>query len=105
MSFCIKCGNELHLKHLDNEGMIPFCDKCNEYRFEQFNVAVSMVVLNKEMNKYFADAWLNISNPDQRIWQVHMNMASDYRRVQPDAVSYIMYIDAGTGEVLDVMKY
>lgn len=51
MSFCIKCGNELHLKHLENEGMIPFCDKCNEYRFEQFNVAVSMVVLNKEMNK------------------------------------------------------
>ncbi|MBQ8905888.1 MAG: hypothetical protein IJY85_05915, partial [Ruminococcus sp.] len=59
----------------------------------------------EEMNKYFADAWLNISNPDQRIWQVHMNMASDYRRVQPDAVSYIMYVDAGTGEVLDVMKY
>ena len=56
MSFCIKCGNELHLKHLDNEGMIPFCDKCGEYRFEQFNVAVSMVILNKdkEKNNYFS---------------------------------------------------
>ena len=51
MSFCIKCGNELHLKHLDNEGMIPFCDKCGEYRFEQFNVAVSMVILNKDKDK------------------------------------------------------
>lgn len=59
----------------------------------------------EEMNKYFADAWLNISNPDQRIWQVHMNMASDYRKVQQDAVSYIVYVDAGTGEVLDVTKY
>lgn len=59
----------------------------------------------EEMNKYYADAWLNISNPDQRIWQVHMNMASDYRKVQQDVVSYIVYVDAGTGEVLDVTKH
>ena len=59
----------------------------------------------EEMNKYYADAWLNISNPDQRIWQVHMSMAADYRRVQPDVDSYTVYIDADTGEILDITKY
>ena len=59
----------------------------------------------EEMNKYYADAWMNISNPDQRIWQVHMSMAADYRRVQPDVDSYTVYIDADTGEILDVTKY
>lgn len=51
MKFCVKCGNILEPKELKNEGLIPFCSKCNEYRFEQFNVAVSMVILNKDMNK------------------------------------------------------
>ena len=51
MSYCVKCGNKLELKHLNNEGMIPFCSNCNEYRFEQFNVAVSMVILNKDLDK------------------------------------------------------
>ena len=51
MAYCVKCGNILEIKELNNEGMIPFCNKCNEYRFEQFNVAVSMVILNKEMDK------------------------------------------------------
>lgn len=59
----------------------------------------------EEMNKYYADAWMNISNPDPRIWQVHMSMAAEYRRIQPDADSYTVYIDAGTGKVLDVTKY
>ena len=51
MDFCIKCGTKLIEKYLEHEGNVPFCQNCNEYRFKQFNVAVSMVVLNKEMNK------------------------------------------------------
>ena len=51
MSYCVKCGNVLTLKQLNHEGMIPYCSKCDEFRFEQFNVAVSMVILNKEMDK------------------------------------------------------
>ena len=51
MSYCVKCGTKLEEKFLEHEGMIPYCSKCSEYRFEQFNVAVSMVILNKEKNK------------------------------------------------------
>lgn len=59
----------------------------------------------EKLNQYYADAWLNISNPDQRIWQVHMNLATNYRRVQQDAASYIVYVDAGEGEILGVERY
>ena len=51
MKYCVECGNKLEIKMLENEGMIPFCNKCNSYRFPIFNAGVSAVVLNKERNK------------------------------------------------------
>lgn len=51
MPFCQVCGTELIEKELEGEGMIPFCPKCNDYRFPLYNVAVSMVVINKENGK------------------------------------------------------
>lgn len=51
MKYCVECGNKLEIKMLENEGMIPFCNKCNAYRFPIFNAGVSAVVLNKERNK------------------------------------------------------
>lgn len=59
----------------------------------------------EEMNRYYADAWMNISKPEQRIWQVHMSMAADYRRLQQDADSYIVYVDAGTGGIVGAVRY
>ena len=44
MKYCPDCGNKLFLKELKNEGMIPYCSKCCEYKFEKFNAAVSMIV-------------------------------------------------------------
>lgn len=51
MKYCVECGNKLEPKFLEHEGMIPYCNKCNAYRFPIFNTAVSMVVLNEEKNK------------------------------------------------------
>ena len=45
--YCQECGTALTEKYLENEGMIPFCPKCNQYRFPMYNVAVSMIVVNK----------------------------------------------------------
>ena len=45
--YCHECGTALTEKYLENEGMIPFCPKCNQYRFPMYNVAVSMIVVNK----------------------------------------------------------
>ena len=46
MSHCTICGEELHDKFLEHEGMIPYCDHCEEYRFPMFNTAISAIVYN-----------------------------------------------------------
>lgn len=48
---CHECGAELTLRKLEGEGMIPYCEKCGQYRFPMYNVAVSMIVVNKKTNK------------------------------------------------------
>ena len=51
MKHCRECGTELIEKELEHEGMVPFCPRCGEYRFPQYNVAVSMIVVNEENRK------------------------------------------------------
>lgn len=46
--FCHECGTKLTQKELENEGMVPFCPKCEAFRFPMYNVAVSMIVINKQ---------------------------------------------------------
>ncbi|MGN1014329.1 MAG: NAD(+) diphosphatase [Butyricicoccus sp.] len=51
MTHCYSCGTKLEQKYLENEGMIPYCPKCREYRFPIFNAAVSMEILNPAKDK------------------------------------------------------
>lgn len=45
--FCVECGEKLALVVHKQEGLVPYCKNCNEYRFPQFATAVSMVVTNR----------------------------------------------------------
>ena len=49
--FCTECGEKLTLMFNHREGLVPFCKKCNEFRFPQFATAVSMVVTNRTKDK------------------------------------------------------
>ena len=49
--YCPVCGEKLALYLHDQEGLVPFCKHCEEYRFPQFTTAVSMVVLNRNKDK------------------------------------------------------
>ena len=51
MKHCYHWGDKLELKELKNEGLIPFCPSCNEYRFPIFNTAISAVIVNKDITK------------------------------------------------------
>ena len=51
LDFCPVCGEKLELKECPNEGMIPFCSGCGDFRFPIFSAAVSMVVLNPGKDK------------------------------------------------------
>ena len=48
---CRKCGAKLIEKEMKNEGIVPYCPECEEYRFPQYNVAVSMIVVNKSKDE------------------------------------------------------
>ena len=49
--FCRECGTKLVPKELENEGIVPYCPSCGQYRFPQYNVAVSMIVVNEEKDE------------------------------------------------------
>lgn len=49
--YCPVCGEKLALYLHDQEGLIPYCKHCGEFRFPQFAVAVSMVVTNRAKDK------------------------------------------------------
>lgn len=51
MKYCMECGRKLYLKKLKNEGMIPYCDHCEAFRFPVFSTAVSMIVKNKKEDR------------------------------------------------------
>ena len=38
-------------KELEHEGIVPYCPSCGQYRFPQYNVAVSMIVVNEETDE------------------------------------------------------
>ncbi|MCD8205625.1 MAG: NUDIX domain-containing protein [Clostridia bacterium] len=49
--FCTECGEKLKLVFRADEGLVPFCEKCNEYRFAQAYTAVSMVAFNRAKDR------------------------------------------------------
>lgn len=49
--YCVECGTKLTMKWLEDEGDVPYCEKCGEFRFPMYNVAVSMIVVNRKNGK------------------------------------------------------
>ncbi len=49
--YCRDCGEKLALRFLENEGLVPYCPRCEKFKFPFFPVAVSMVVVNRAENR------------------------------------------------------
>ena len=49
--YCCECGEKLALVLHNQEGLVPFCKNCNEYRFPQFATAVTIVATNRDKDK------------------------------------------------------
>ena len=50
-NYCRECGTKLVPRELEHEGIVPYCPSCGQFRFPQFNVAVSMIVVNEEKDE------------------------------------------------------
>ena len=49
--YCSQCGSKLEKKSCKDEGLVPYCPTCQDFRFPMFNVAVSMIVLNEKKDQ------------------------------------------------------
>lgn len=49
--YCYECGEKLALVLHNQEGLVPFCKNCNEYRFPQFATAVTIAATNRAKDK------------------------------------------------------
>ncbi len=49
--YCRDCGEKLALRFLENEGLVPYCPRCEKFKFPFFPVAVSMAVVNRAETK------------------------------------------------------
>ena len=47
MNYCMQCGTRLQLRRHESEGIIPYCEGCQDWRFPVFNTAVSMIITNE----------------------------------------------------------
>lgn len=45
--YCSNCGKLTTLKHVHNEGDIPFCESCNKLFFPTINVAIIAILTNQ----------------------------------------------------------
>lgn len=50
MNYCETCGTKLKLQQHE-DGMIPFCETCQNFVFPKFSVAMSTMILNQEKNR------------------------------------------------------
>ena len=95
--FCQECGTKLIDKKLENEGMIPFCPKCKQYCFPTYNVAVSMIVINKQTNKillikqYGKPAYILVAGYVNRTEELEHAVAREIKEETGMTVSHIRF--------------
>ena len=95
--YCQVCGSELIEKELEGEGLVPFCSACNEFRFPMYNVAVSMIVINKKTNKillikqYGRDFYILVAGYVNRGEQLEHAVVRELKEETGMTASYIRF--------------
>ncbi|MBR1759527.1 MAG: NUDIX domain-containing protein [Lachnospiraceae bacterium] len=51
MSYCKECGSKLTFRRNGLDGDVPYCETCKAFRFPQYNVAISTIVMNEAMDQ------------------------------------------------------
>jgi NAD+ diphosphatase len=51
MNYCMQCGAKLEMRDHKEEGVVPYCPQCGQYRWPVFNTAVSMIVRDEALSR------------------------------------------------------
>ncbi len=79
--FCRDCGEKLTLRFLENEGLVPYCPKCEAFKFPYFPVAVSMTVVNRAENKVLLAR--HTGEPDYKLFAGYIKKGESAERAIP----------------------
>ena len=107
--FCHECGTKLTQKEMKNEGIVPFCPKCETFRFPMYNVAVSMIVINKKTDKillikqYGKDYYVLVAGYVNRTEQLEHALAREIKEETGMTVSHIKFNRTRFYEPSDVL--
>lgn len=51
MKYCSKCGTKLIMKKNWIDGLVPYCPRCQQFRFIKFSSAISAIIFNPQKDK------------------------------------------------------
>ena len=64
--YCPHCGTKLTEKEIGDEGLVPYCEKCNQPLFDMFSTCIIALVVNEEeeaallRQEYISDHYCNL---------------------------------------------
>ncbi len=79
--YCRDCGEKLTLRFLENEGLVPFCPRCEKFKFPFFPVAVSMTVVNRSETKILLAK--HVGDQDYKLFAGYIKKGENAERTIP----------------------
>lgn len=96
--YCPKCGKELNEKNIGDEGLVKFCDTCNEPYFDNPASCVTVLVINEKSQVLLLK--------QNYISKTHWNLVSGYVK-NGDTLeeTVIREVLEETGQHVEKMQY
>lgn len=97
--FCPECGSKLFEKEIGDEGLVPFCEKCNLPRFDMFSTCVISLVVNEYgeaallRQKYISTEYYNLVSgymkPGETAEQTALREISEEIGVHSNSIDFV----------------
>ena len=105
--YCRQCGEKLSLRFCENEGLVPYCSKCEAYMFPEFPIAVSMVVTNRAQDKILLAK--HVEDEDFILFAGYVKKGENVektipREIKEELLSSIKAIEDITGEKVETFR-
>jgi NAD+ diphosphatase len=97
-TYCPQCGQELVLREIGDEGLIPFCKDCSKPYFDWFGQCTITAVINE----YDEVALLNHVGADSTVWGL---VAGHLKQGETLEHSATREVNEETGQVVDSIEF
>ncbi len=98
-TYCPECGSKLVNHPAGDDGLVPYCEKCQRYYFDGFPTAVLTMVVNEdneiclELQKYLSDKYWNFVSgyvtPGETAERAAIREVQEEVGIKLDSIRYI----------------